>query len=199
MYSVYVITREDGKQYVGITNRLRKRMLEHKGDDRFEGYFFTYEIISEGHSFEEARRIETLYVRLYDTYSNGLNKTKDGSGNNYTEAFTMAGRKHTEETKRKIGNSHRGKKVNIWNKGKKMSEAFCRKQSELKKGKPLKITIEQKQEILDLYASKPDVPNAGKKSRNGRVSSYLQEFSKLYADNYGITPAAIRRIVKNAD
>ena len=43
------------------------------------------------------------------------------------------GKKHTEETKKKLREANKGKTP--WNKGKKMSEEYCRKNSESHKGK----------------------------------------------------------------
>ena len=51
---------------------------------------------------------------------------------NSGELNSMYGKTHTEEARKKISESHKGKPA--WNKGKTMSEEFSRKMSEVKKG-----------------------------------------------------------------
>lgn len=71
-----------------------------------------------------------------------LNLTRGGNGGG---AF---GRVVSEETKRKVSESNKGKKRGYtWNKGKKMSKEFCDKVSQSHKGKTL--SEEHKQKIKD--------------------------------------------------
>lgn len=137
---VYKATnRINGKMYIGQTVKsLNKRISEHISDatfDRDTMYFhkairkyseenFAWEIVVECNSLEELNRIEIEMIKRYNTFKNGYNLTKGGEG--------KAGFKHTEESKKKIAKSLKGKK-GFWS-GKHRTEEAKRKQSESMKG-----------------------------------------------------------------
>lgn len=59
----------------------------------------------------------------------------------------------------------------------------------------VKLTDQQCADIIELYLSKPSVPGAGIKSKNGRVQSYETAFSKHVNAEYGVTPNQIYNII----
>ena len=194
-YAIYLITRTDGQQYVGSTrlDRYDMRMYRHKNSQRFEQGIYRHQMLWVG-SKKDVLSKEKYFVEEYDTYYNGLNHTIDGSGNPHTNRFTTDGTKHREETKRKIGLKSIGRRTML---GKKHSLATRRRMSEQRKGKrnTTKLSLEQVQEILSLYHSKPNIADVGKIQKNGRRMSYEQAFSLQIAEQYNMTPQGIRHII----
>lgn len=118
-YVVYVHqNKTDGKRYIGITNNPGRRWCN-KGKyyqgcphffnaiQRYGWDSFTHEIIESGLTLDEANEREQFYIAKYRTTDKryGYNATIGGN-----RAPTMLGKNHSEETKRKIGESQRGRK-----------------------------------------------------------------------------------------
>jgi hypothetical protein len=111
MYSLYLITGQNGKIYVGQTklNPPRKRWLWHiyaskqtarnyhfvNAIRRYGSKFFTFQVIGGVKTKEEANRAETLYILLFNSY-----KKEFG----YNSTFGGEGVIHTEKTKQKLRN-----------------------------------------------------------------------------------------------
>lgn len=118
-YVVYVHQNKlNQKRYIGITNNTTKRWYG-KGK-HYDGcsYFYSaiqkygwdnfyHVVIVRGLTLEEADVLERFFIRQYRTNEKayGYNLTKGGQN-----APTMLGKHHSEETKRKIGKAHRGRK-----------------------------------------------------------------------------------------
>lgn len=111
-----------------LTNAFKKY-----GEDAF--VFEVLESLSDVNR-EELLEREILYIKMFDTYKNGYNMSMggDGSALQITSDETREkhrkqlmgntywlGRKHTQETKDKIGNAHRSKEVSVKTR-KRMSE-----------------------------------------------------------------------------
>ena len=81
-YIVYIITRDDNKKYVGTTNidRIKKRMDAHKIDKRFVNHNFTYKVAFETDNINESYEMEEYFIKIYNTFYNGLNKSLNGRG-----------------------------------------------------------------------------------------------------------------------
>lgn len=108
----------NGKRYIGVTNSTTKRWcakgnryercphfwaaIQKYGWDNFEHNVLIYDLTR-----EEASRLEVYYIAKYRTREKayGYNVTEGG-----INPPTMLGKHHSEETKRKIRNSNRGKK-----------------------------------------------------------------------------------------
>ena len=118
-YKVYVhINKINGKKYYGITKQeVEKRWLNGYGYKRSKHFWdsickygwnnFEHIVIAKGLTEEEAKWLEIELIREHDTTNKnkGYNITKGGEGTN--------GYKHTEETRKKIGEASKGR-----NKGK---------------------------------------------------------------------------------
>lgn len=204
MYIVYLITREDGRKYIGSTtkNRLKKRMNEHKKHKRFLGYEFKYEVIFESDSYEKCLIEEEKSVEKHDTYKNGLNETYDGTGANRSKNFTTKGMKFSRKTRLKMSKIHKGKIP--WNKGKTniFSKETLKKMSEGQKKRDLKdfkhkITPEQNAEIIKKYENKEiEFDNIGFVRKNGHPVTYIYAFSEHMAKIYNVTTQAIYQRIK---
>ena len=116
---IYKITNKiNGKAYIGKTNNIIRRWKEHKyghggtailskafikyGIDNFD---FSIIDIEKYNTTEELNKqlaeLEIYYIGVYNTFKNGYNATIGGDGISFY--------KHSEETKRKISNSNKGK------------------------------------------------------------------------------------------
>jgi group I intron endonuclease len=135
---IYKITNPQGKIYIGCTNNLEKRIINYQN-----GTITNQPLIFESwskygwgsHIFEILEYTENLierekyYIKLYNSYNNGLNANRGGGG---VET-------HTEETKHLISNkgkANKGKRINSHWKGKSKGEKFSKKLSISLKGKP---------------------------------------------------------------
>ena len=143
-YKVYVhINKVNGKRYYGITcqkverrwqngkaykdNKHFTRAINKYGWDNFE-----HIVLFDNLTKAEAELMEKFYIALYDTINQykGYNISLGGD----------TGIKHSEETKKKLSESHKGENnpmygKNPWNKGKTHSEETRKKLSEANKGK----------------------------------------------------------------
>lgn len=114
MKTVYKIKYQEGyKSYIGQTEEFDKRLyyhfsgqgklVIHKAIKKYGKEKFSHTALCFCHSKEQLNEQEKFYIWYYNTISpNGYNRT-------------LGGDSHTEESKRKIGLSMKGKKP--WNKG----------------------------------------------------------------------------------
>ena len=144
MFSIYCITNlKTNKKYIGYTNNVKKRWCDHKRHGTKENNknhiplyesmkkhgieFFTFEILEEVETSEEAQNKEKEYIHFYNTYKHGYNATLGGDGgdtsnsskfkewviyvkengiykgsNNYWYGIgAMTGKKHSQEARQK--------------------------------------------------------------------------------------------------
>lgn len=203
IFLVYIITRSDGKQYVGTTNnnRLRVRMNSHKVSKAFKNYEFSYKILYETNNISECYEKEELSIKEYDTYNNGLNGSINGRGWNNSTKFTTLGYKFTEKSKKKMSDTRKGLfasgAIVSWNKGVSWSDEVKDNFSKVRKGKRYhnKLTKEQVAEIKTNYNKAEPIFGVGEIQRNGVAMSYIQAFSKLHCKMYGVCSNSIKHII----
>lgn len=141
-FVVYLVTNiVNGKYYVGwcstsiearmkshITdarNELKTRTIFHRAIMKYGIDKFLKEVLGFVESAEEAKFLERLWILFLKSYDHrvGYNMTYGGDGGDTSldpdakRRMSPLGRKHTEETKRKIGLIHKGKSSSL--KGKK--------------------------------------------------------------------------------
>lgn len=143
MHKIYLISNSiNNKQYVGLTRQtLEKRFQQHSQFKRnyvsamqsamkkYDPSNFTIELIAECESLEEAGKLERLGIAYYNTLAPlGYNIRKGGQSGNFTE-----------ETKKKISASKKGKQLGDKNPmfGKTHSPEARKKISEARKGTKL--------------------------------------------------------------
>ena len=202
-YIVYLITRNDGQKYIGTTNtdRLHKRMIQHKCSKRFHNQTFGYKIIYETIDILDCYDKEEYYIGLYNTYHNGLNESLNGRGKNKSIKFTTLGYKFSDHSKSKMSKTRKDRiasgNIMVWNEGKFWSDEMKEHFSKIRKGirHSSKLNIDIVKEIRNKFESEEDLEGVGEVQRNGRPLSYVQAFSKKYAPIYGVTDAAIKKIV----
>lgn len=97
MHYLYLITRDDGETYVGVTQYPFRRMTQHftgRGSKELAGRVFIHDIIAEG-SEDDIFKAEQEYIKVYKP---SLNKAAGGWGGN------TGGRKGEENHFAKITN-----------------------------------------------------------------------------------------------
>jgi predicted GIY-YIG superfamily endonuclease len=219
---IYLITRNDNMQYVGITCEFNKRMIAHKKSERFAQGIKNIEILEECDTYEEAERLEPEYIKKYDTYYNGLNKSIDGKGNHLAPNFTTRNYKFTEEQRKNMKENHWSKKMkNTWTKPGRYSEEVRKQLSEKRKGiswAPRKIPKEEALMIIEVYKNNSikfdddfirqfvkvtqkdqvgKLPLEELKTPNGKHLSKIKLYAEYFCKEYGVTKEAIRRILTN--
>ena len=138
---IYTITNQvNGKQYVGQTIDTKRRWNQHQYDTKNGSDYtihramrkygidkFSIEIIEECGSLEQLNEAEIRWIGKLNTFrGEGYNMTIGGEG-------IMLGRKHSEESKRKISKANSEKNHPLF--GRKHSEESKRKMSFIKNGK----------------------------------------------------------------
>lgn len=139
---VYKFTSPSGKSYIGITNNLRRRIAEHKrlsktlnkafynAINKYGFDNFTFEILEEYNIKERNKLLDKLnememyYISKFDTFKNGYNSTLGGDGTKGMcgELNPFYNKKHTQESKNKMSEKHKGKVLTDEHK-KKISES----------------------------------------------------------------------------
>lgn len=129
----------NGKSYIGQTvQSLNKRIIKHINDalnNRYNSYFhkairkygkknFEWEILTICDTVEKLNKAEIEMIGKHNTFENGYNLTRGGEGN--------VGRKHTEESKKKMSEQNRGEKNGMY--GKCHTEETKKRMSESRKG-----------------------------------------------------------------
>lgn len=157
---IYKVTNKiNGKEYVGQTTQsLKERKRKHiskalnKGDifyfhhalRKYGPENFSWEIIHDNiDNIDELNEFEIYYICYYNSFEKGYNLTLGGKSNagfRHSEeakkriSETLKGKHHSEETKRKISVANTGKAPWL---GKHHSKETRRKMSEINKGKRL--------------------------------------------------------------
>lgn len=216
---IYKITRSDDLMYIGITVSPEKRFRVHRSSERFSIGIKEINILEVCDSYDLAEELEEKYIDLYDTFENGLNKTKTGKGSHKHKSFNTLGYEFSEESKRKMSIS--AKKRGPTTVGYKHREDSRKKMSDIRKGKsfsPRKVPIEDNIKIYESYknddivfenefiknhvksSQRDEIDNldfGDLRSPNGRPVNKKTLYSYYYANIYGVSPATIRGIIKN--
>jgi len=181
MYSVYTLVDNDGVvKYVGQTTQVEVRKRSHNKQKPSHNFV----VIKENLSAEDAKQFEIDTIAKYNTFKEGWNKSPGGEGFDGYERTGIGG----------------VKKGNIpWNKGKVgcFSEETINKMSRSRRGKihSSKLTLEKVRSIRVLYTTRPKIKGVGEVQPNGRVLSYERAFSRHYAEDFGITPNNLYKII----
>ena len=214
---VYKITNtKTNKVYIGSSKNIYKRCYDHKyllrhnkhhsthlqeSWNKYGEDSFTFEVIEEVQNADDLRIREQHYL---DTEKPFL---RDRGFNSYPSILGRLGLKHTEETKRKLREAHKGnrgrafseetrRKMSEAQKGKKHSEESKRRMSEAQKGK--KHSEETKRKISEaLTGCKNHSAVLNREQVIEIRRSYLEEniLQIELARMYGVTPATITNVL----
>ena len=166
MHKIYIIKNTiNSKVYIGQTiDSLNRRFNNHKATTRtaciklhnalnkYGRENFYIELIAECDSNIVADSLESIYIKEYNSVENGYNIQSGGSHG-----------KHSEETKRKISETRKSKKIPSPNKGKRLSEECRKKMSETRKARKIpspnkgkKFSEEHKRKMSEAKLGKPN-------------------------------------------
>ena len=203
---IYRYKSPSGKYYIGQTINEERRRRCFLYDEMYGGvkidrarkkygpknFEYTVLVKITGDNPEEIKKylntLEIGFIKMYNSIENGYNIAAGGEG--------CAGYHPTEETRRKMGDIHRGKEP--WNKGKSMtedqkkkmrgrtfSEEHRRKLSEAKRGKTL--PDEQKKKMSEAHKGvvfsdehRQKLSEKAKESRKGKHRVYSPDGSFHY-------------------
>ena len=127
MKGIYKISNPEGKIYIGYSTSLETRVEHYKKlnimtqpliKESIEKYGWEHHAFSIIEECEDniIKEREKYYIKLYNSFNNGLNSNKGGGGPLY----------HTDQTKQKIsekGKLNKGKRVNSHLKGRKLPQS----------------------------------------------------------------------------
>lgn len=206
---LYCITRDDGKQYVGITidRRLKNRMAQHAHSKRFKGHTFTYEILLEDENRSTVEDAEEATIIKLDTFHNGLNSTIGGKGHGHNSSnFSTFGYKFSDESKKKMSDSAKNRAENegFETRSNRSKDFFSKdpsikqKISDSKKGKISwsKVTNDDIEKIIQGYAAFTH-DQIGLKSKNGRILTKNRLYARCLAKELPICENMIYSYVKD--
>lgn len=193
---VYLLTRNDGKLYIGTTTRRRynNRMCQHKCSRRFAGHTFTHTILFESDELDEVLRKETELIAKHNTLApSGLNLTWSGKGKHHNSIhFTTRGYQFSSESRAKMSAAAKERTPRVgWKHRDETKQLF----SEQRKGKVFHRKLDPT-EVIALYNEHPAVPGEGK-SKNGKEVSYLWAFCRQYAPHFGVSPQGIKNVLRS--
>lgn len=226
MHYTYIIVRDDGQKYVGVTNNIQRRKSTHKLDDRFKGREFEMSVVFESESRDAAELKETELIEKMNTFRNGLNRTKSGRGHGHNSPhFSTLGRVFSEESKEKMKMNHWSKTGKYNPKGHRHSEEAKAKMSATRKGKPKsnpKIPLEERHNMIEMWKAKSLEIGANKiqervhptqhqiatyenlmagllKKKNGGRFEVISMYAYHYAEKLNVTTSAIFNILRNVE
>lgn len=156
---VYMITRTDGKQYIGATKDLKKRMGMHKNHKRFSMGISSVEVLYSG-LYLECVMLEEHFIKRYNTFEDGLNETPHGKGKNGDCGFSTFGFKYSDESKNRMKDSARKRAIRekengIKRKGPTFTKEVLEKFSRDRKGKVSYsiMSLEDRKKFINRYLS----------------------------------------------
>jgi group I intron endonuclease len=209
---------ENKKQYVGITKfSLEERFTQHikrgfiltEAIQKYGQQKFSIELVEEVESAERAYELEQYYIKKYDTkVPNGYNLTDGGDGifgweasEEYRQECServkqlhkekkvgMYGKKHSEETRKKMSDSSKGKSK-PWLVGREVSEGTREKIRQLNLGKILSEETRKKISENHYNISGENNPMYGKKHSPETIEKMREKAknrSKRFWINNGI-------------
>ena len=190
-----------GKKYLGLTektleNRVKQHLYNIKRDYKTSRKFynsikkygidnFIIGIIEECDVFLLPER-EKFYIEKYDTYRKGLNSTLGGEG--------VSGWKHTEETRKKLGDINRGKKLTEEHKEKlrkpRHTEEWKRQHIERLRGRVVKL--ETRIKLSQSQKGRKGRPISEEQRENQRQKMIGRPKSKEHAENIKKSKQGVR-------
>lgn len=209
-YCVYCHTSPSGKRYIGVTKRKPEKRWNYGLGYADNSYFsnairkygwrsFKHEILFSGLTEDEASKKEKELIKLYKTTDRSLGYNIDLGG-------ICTGKLLSDETKRKIGDSHRGKYTDAQIESTKhRRNPHYHHTDEIKKiigdshrGKPL--SEDHKKKLSDAHKGiKPTNLDALRESSKKKIDKYSMDgkYIETYpsigdaANKHGVSPASV--------
>lgn len=188
-------------------------MGDHKRSARFKDDSFNIELLEESSDRNYICEKEEYYIKLYDTFNNGLNDTISGKGYGHSsKKFTTFGYIFSEESRVKMSTSAKDRCVRdkdlMSTRSKKLwlDKEYLEKQSGKRQGKrlrPPKLSDEQVVLIRQMYEKEKEYCILEIKAYNIRAEKLglfkktpAGFFANKYKDEFNVTNVTIRNIVE---
>jgi group I intron endonuclease len=172
---------EDGKVYIGCSSNIAKRFYEHTNNldsnkhinlhlqhawNKYGKNKFSFEAVFLCQQ-QDLGEAEKYFIDRFDTFANGYNNSHGGETYTYGMNSPRYGKRHSEETKRKISIAKSGRchsketieKIRVSSTGREWSDSSKKKLSLYHAGRPLPEKTKKK--ISDSTKGKPS-NNKGK-------------------------------------
>lgn len=214
-YTIYLLEREDGYRYVGITTNYKQRIYAHRSSKRFKELKIVNAIILETHGDQDvAINREKYWVAELDTYKNGLNLTSTG-GADCGERFNTLGMSFVKG-KRWCHDPKTGKHKAILDqsqlpdgwlmgrhvngmKGRSHSHETRQAFSNARRGKPHKSKFNEDtiRRLFELYKSQPQLERVGEYVDVTKTlkRSYERAFALKYCKEFNMTSAYVHQLI----
>ena len=146
--------------------------IEKWGWDSFEG-----KVLMDGiETKKELDKLEKMFISIFDSYENGYNSTRGGDGSIGCHTTGMYGKEHSEETKRKISDSRKGKNTG------ENHHMYGKKHSEDSKEKIKEARKKQVGENHPMYGKKLNEEHKEKLRKACEDLWKTEEFKKMQSD-----------------
>lgn len=203
IHVVYLIE-DQGSPYIGITitRRFENRKASHCHSGRFSDDF-TMTVIYSSKDRDHIEDMEEEFIRIYDSYHNGLNLTESGKGwGHKSKKFTTLGFRFSEESKARMSESRKkaireGRATvpvcptHILQEVGSRSKGSCRFQ---------KVTKDLAIEIIKTYINRPHLGDGFYDKHYAKANnifmSYKAAFLSQKAIEYGVRERAIGEILE---
>jgi predicted GIY-YIG superfamily endonuclease len=198
-FYVYMITRNDGLSYIGITKDLATRLTVHTKSPRFNGLGIKETVILyESENYSDVEVMEEMKINEYDTWHNGLNITETGKGLNKHCKFNTLGYVYSEKSRQKMRDNHWSKTGSYSPIGRRHSDETRRKFSSTRKGKVgnSKLMESQIKEIFSLFLSHQILEGVGTKMKNGKILTQDYAFARHYCSQFGMSGVGLLNILR---
>lgn len=173
-------------KYIGLTKNIKSRKNAHK----IKKPPHIFEILESFDCPIKAASKELEYIKIYDTFFSGWNKTPGGEYNKFS-GYQRKG----------IGGVKKG--TVPWNKGLKNCFSnetilnFKKTRKGIRYNKKTKLNESVINQIRLDFKNHSIINGVGTVQKNGMILSQERAFSKLYSKKYDITEVHLYNIVKN--
>lgn len=193
VYSIYKLTDTNDELYIGYTSKVENRLRSHKSKRDVKSFDIIYQSKDKEHILD----MEETFISEYDSYNNGLNKTKNGKGI-FGVRYDTSGFKFSKESKQLMSRKakERIKRLGSPTQGighsKKTKKLFSKQRNGIvlfNKLQPIDIVY-----IKKLYKLKPELNLDSKESLYKKRSG---AFCKLFSKQYNVSTTIIHSIINH--
>lgn len=193
IYNIYMFRNDNNKCYVGFTSNFNKRLAAHRKKHTIVESNIVYQTTDINHAY----KMEEYFIKEYDSYYNGLNKTKDGKGI-VGKLQSTTGFRFSQVSRQKMSESAKQRYAS----GRNPLKDYVHTEQDIKKMSDSQtgictystLSVETILDIKRLYKLRP-LLNCNGKQYKFRNKSTL--FYKIMSLKYNVSTVCISDIIKN--